>query len=72
MNTMNMKWYFMATACAIGVTLSPGLAAAELAAADSTPVAESGTQLKTIVVTAQKRRENINDVGLSITAASGD
>ena len=36
------------------------------------PTGASGTGLEEIVVTAQKRSENINDVGMSITAVTGD
>jgi iron complex outermembrane receptor protein len=36
------------------------------------PTETSGTGLEEIVVTAQKRSENINDVGMSITAVTGE
>ncbi len=36
------------------------------------PVAVNGAVLEEVVVTAQKREENIRDVGISITALSGD
>jgi iron complex outermembrane recepter protein len=50
------------------------LAATSAAQAQSNPDAaqESETQLDEIVVTAQKREQDPNDVGLSITAVSGD
>ena len=70
---MNTKRWFVGAVCAFTVMVSPGLAAAaEAATADAAPEGEDTGQLQTIVVTAQKRRENINDVGMSITAASGD
>jgi outer membrane receptor protein involved in Fe transport len=37
----------------------------------SAPSADAGANLEEIVVTAQKRSENINDVGMAITAVSG-
>ncbi|HWA61935.1 MAG TPA: TonB-dependent receptor [Caulobacteraceae bacterium] len=47
---------------------TPLLAAATAEAADTGPIATVGE----VVVTAQKREENINNVGMSIQAASGD
>lgn len=47
-------------------------AAAQEAAPQPVPAADSGSTLGEIVVTAQKRNESINRVGMSITAASGD
>ncbi|MCW1432311.1 TonB-dependent receptor [Novosphingobium sp. JCM 18896] len=41
------------------------------AQAESSPPTESGSGLQEIIVTAQKRRQSINDVGLSITAVDG-
>lgn len=43
---------------------------APTASAESAPINQSG--ITDIVVTAQKRSENVNKVGMSITAASGD
>ena len=52
------------------VALQAGTAfAAEAAASASAP---SGVAVTELVVTAQKREENINNVGMSIQAASGD
>jgi len=49
-----------------------GPSAAATAAATADAAATSGaTTVETIVVTAQKREENINNVGMSIQAASG-
>ena len=41
-------------------------------AAEAADASSGGTSVTELVVTAQKREENINTVGLSITAASGD
>ena len=55
------------TALIAGGTLMP-----QLAYADSTASASSETTLEEIVVTAQKRVQSINDVGLTISAMGGD
>ncbi len=64
-----------ASSAAAALCLSPQLALAEAAAADTVaqgaPSGASGTALTEIIVTAQKRSENINSVGMAITANSG-
>jgi outer membrane receptor protein involved in Fe transport len=58
---MNFRKYLMASAAG-ALVLTPGLAMAQGAGASDANV---------IVVTANKREENLNDVGLTITAISG-
>lgn len=48
------------------------LAIAAPAAAQEAPAEASSDRFYEIVVTAQKREQNLNDVGMSITAVSGD
>jgi len=55
-----------ATALATILACAPRAIAADAAAA-----AEAGTTVGEVIVTAQKRQENINNVGMSIQAASG-
>lgn len=56
---------------ALGALVALGFGAAAMAA-DAPAADTAGVQLETLVVTAQKRAENIQDVPLAITAASGD
>jgi iron complex outermembrane recepter protein len=59
----------MAT-CVTGAAFMPGSALAEAAASE--PAAATDNTLQEIVVTAQKRSQSINDVGLTITALGAD
>ena len=53
--------------------LAMGAALSVLAAAIAAPaLAQSATQVDEVIVTAQKKAENINDVPLSVTAVSGE
>src|SRR5437867_1509458 len=54
----------------LAALIQPARAAA--AEASATAEATGGTSVTELVVTAQKREENIQDVGMSIQAASGD
>ena len=64
--------FLAATVLASGIFL-PSLAAAEdVAANDPAPARGLGAAADEIIVTAQKRSERLQDVPLSITAASGD
>lgn len=63
------------SAAAFGAALAAALPAAAAAQTPGQPEAtsETGNQgLEEIVVTAQRRAENLNDVGLSVSTASGD
>lgn len=53
--------------CGVVTTLALAAAAPPAMAQD-----QPSTGIETVVVTAQKVSQNINDVGMSITAASGD
>jgi iron complex outermembrane receptor protein len=53
------------------MTLACGAAAAVLTFATGT-LAQTTTQVEEVIVTAQKKSENINDVPLSVTAISGE
>ena len=69
------KLYQLMAGVAIGV-LYAASAAAEVTSASSEMAsaavdAQGGNQLSEIVVTAQKRSQKINDVGMAITAATG-
>ena len=56
------------------IALAAGLASAAhaQAASQTSAAAESGTDANDIVVTANKREQNLNDVGLTVTAISGE
>jgi iron complex outermembrane receptor protein len=57
------------------VNLACGVAAAVLSLATAVPASAadaSATQLDEVIVTAQKKAENINDVPLAVTAVSGE
>ncbi len=62
---VNRKILLVASVAMYGVT-QPALAQV------SAETADNGNLIEDIIVTAQKRAQSINDVGMSITAASGD
>jgi iron complex outermembrane recepter protein len=70
---MNIRYQYAGALC-VSMMLASGWAAAASDAAVTADAAdaEGGNQLQEIMVTAQKREERINDVGISITAATGD
>lgn len=57
--------------CTVFLTLSTTIAGGAAVAADAQNPPSAG-ELQAIIVTAQKREQNINDVGMSITAVSGE
>jgi len=64
---------FCSTAAIIASLAAPAASfAADAAAAAAASDNSNVTTVETLVVTAQKRQENINTVGMSIQAASGD
>jgi iron complex outermembrane receptor protein len=63
---MTLRNWLRTTACGLGGTLAIGAFAVQPAFADD----QGG--IETVVVTAEKTAENINDVGMSINAISGD
>ncbi len=66
-----MRLFPSATAIAPVLAILAAGWAAPAAAQDAAPAAEEG-QLGEIIVTAQRREENLQDVPISITAVSGD
>src|ERR1700733_7977114 len=61
-----------AALCALhAASASAQQAHAAAGAASPAAVDQGGTQLQEIIVTAQKRSQKINDVGMAITAATG-
>ncbi len=68
----NRNWLF-ASSCvlAMGAALPAAAQTNEVSTADDGEVADQ-SGLNTIVVTAQKRDQNLQDVGLSVTAVSGE
>jgi iron complex outermembrane recepter protein len=54
------------------VCLMPLTALAQAAAAAATPASAPGTEIATVVITAQKRKEDIRDVPMSVSAISGE
>ncbi len=72
-----MRHPFLARCCApmlLIASLTPALAQtpAEPPATPEDQGVRSGRGIEEIVVTAQKRQENINDIGMSVQAATGD
>ncbi len=59
-------------ALAVHLSLFPTAASAQTAASAETPAAAEGLMLEEIVVTSQRREENLQDVPLSVSAMSGD
>jgi iron complex outermembrane receptor protein len=55
-----------------GVSVLAAMACAASAAAAAAPAADDAATIETLIVTAQKRAENIQDVPLAVTAASGE
>jgi iron complex outermembrane receptor protein len=51
---------------------STALAASPVMAADAPPAAENDKEAKDIIVTAQRRRENVQNVNIAVTALSAD
>jgi len=71
---MSMKHNSLMTGaalCALYAASASAQQAPSTAAASPAASAQSGTQLQEIIVTAQKRSQKINDVGMAITAATG-
>jgi iron complex outermembrane receptor protein len=68
---MQKLTWLLTTTCLIGA-FSGAIQAAPTEANAAAPTGASGIGLEEIVVTAQKRSENINSVGMSITAATGE
>jgi outer membrane receptor protein involved in Fe transport len=54
------------------LALAPASALAQVAAAQTTATAKSSSEVGEVIVTAQKREQTIQSVGMSIQAVSGD
>ena len=73
--SVNRKYILLATAAALATTVGYAQAGANTASAGSEPssmsATSSGPALEEIVVTAQKREQSFNDVGVSVGVLSG-
>ncbi|MDB6158133.1 MAG: TonB-dependent receptor [Gammaproteobacteria bacterium] len=66
------SWHTLGLTAVAGIGLGTAGIAASQEGASAPPVADQNTGLPEITVTAQKREQSINDVGLTITALTGD
>lgn len=68
---MNRTRWFLSAAVA-GLLSSPGLARAETPAPDAPPPSSDGTMVAPVVVTAQKRSENLQSVPIAVSAYTAE
>lgn len=64
--------YFMGGLSAIALAASPAMAQSANAPADTAAAEDAGTGLAEIIVTAQKKSENLQHVPIAVTALGGD
>jgi iron complex outermembrane receptor protein len=67
---MGSRWHLLR--CASGAAIVAALAASGAHAADTRPAPDAGPTIETLVVTAEKREERIQEIPMTVDALSGD